>query len=121
MAKRESNKKNNIKKGDKKNDILRSEDIIPPFDKGTAEQQFKQTKDRTKVPKFDLAEEIMAEHRKIIAEKRKSPNQKIEPLRPIEKSKEQIDTKGSSISKTTKENQIIRDIVARDIERLCRI
>ena len=120
MAKREKNRKNNIKNGSKKNDILRSEDIIPPFDKDPEGQQSKQTKNKMDVPKFDLAEEIMAEHRKIASVKRKSPNQKIEPLRPIDKSKGQTDTDSSPISETIEEKQAIRDIVARDIERLSR-
>ncbi len=120
MAERESNKKNNIKKDSKKNDILRSEDIIPPFDKDTEGQQSKRTEGRTDVPKFDLAEEIMAEHRKISSIKRKSPDQKVEPLRPIDKSKGQTDITSSTIPETIEEKQAIRDIVARDIERFCR-
>ncbi len=117
MAKRESNGNNNIKNGSEKNDILRSEDIIPSFDKNPAGQQSKQTKNKTDIPKFDLAEEIMAEHRKIASEKRKSPNQKIEPLRTTDELKSKETTKGPVIEPIAE--QVIKEIVARDIERLC--
>jgi len=117
VAKHESNKENNIKNGSKKNDILRSEDIIPSFDKNPAVQQSKQTKNKTDVPKFDLAEEIMAEHRKIASVKRKSPNQIIEPLRTTDELKSKETTKGPVIEPIAE--QVIKEIVARDIERLC--
>jgi hypothetical protein len=68
------------------------------------------------VPAFDLAEEIMAQQRKITAIKRKSPAAKtngythsrhIEPLH-------------HSVTRDfSRENHLIAEIVARDIKRLC--
>ena len=116
MAK--TNKKNGS--DNDKPDILRAEDIIP-HSNGNDKQSHSPSEDgQPKVPKFDLADEIMAEHRKIASVKRKSPNKIIEPLRPIDTSKGQTDTASNPISETIEEKQAIRDIVARDIERLCR-
>lgn len=120
MAKHKFNKKNDKKNSNEKDDILRSEDIIPPFDKDPASQKIKrpkQTKSRTDVPKFDLAGEIMAEQRKIIGIKRKSPEQKIEPLRTTDELKSKETTKGPVIEPIAE--QVIKEIVARDIERFC--
>jgi hypothetical protein len=71
----------------------------------------------TEIPKFDLAEQILAEQRKISSIKRKGPGRKTEA--PSRKQKIQ------SIGYTTKpppllseQEQIIADIVARDIESL---
>ncbi len=70
-----------------------------------------------KVLKFDLAEEIMSEQRKITAIRRKSPGNKaqIEPL----KSKSGGGDAGKPKPKLPERNQIIAEIVARDIKRLC--
>jgi hypothetical protein len=73
---------------------------------------------QSKIPKFDLANEIMAEHRKRIAKKRMGPADQITPP--------QSNTKEDSASKVTEmtlpENaetdKIITQIVARDIEWL---
>lgn len=70
------------------------------------------------IPEFDLAEQIMARHRRQTAIKRKSPAEKTEinsvPLR----------TEGPAGQKTilspAKYDRIIADIVARDIEKFCR-
>ena len=78
-------------------DILRAHDIIPGGRKHKAEQT-KPAKDtpasseacpersrrdtqqqRVEIPKFDLAEKIMAEQRKVVAIKRKAPSKKTEP------------------------------------------
>ncbi len=103
-----------------KQDILRAEDIIPHSNGNDKQSHLSSQDDQQEILRFDLAEEIMSEHRKIASIKRKSPNLKIEPLRPIDKSREQTDTASSTVSDTTKENRIIRDVVARDIEKLCR-
>lgn len=72
------------------------------------------------IPKFDLAEEIMAEQRKITAVRRKGPGKKAE----TEEVQLQSDLAGYSINQPTaltlEEDKIIAEIVARDIERLCR-
>jgi len=116
MAK--TNKKNGS--DNDKPEILRAEDIIPHSNVNDKQSHSPSQASQPKVPQFDLSEEIMAEHRKIASVKRKSPEQKIEPLRPINKSKGQTETASSSISETIEEKQAIKEIVARDIERLCR-
>ncbi len=70
-----------------------------------------------KVLKFDLAEEIMSEQRKITAIRRKSPGKKaqIEPL----KSKSVGGDTRQPAPKLSEQNQIIAEIVARDIKKLC--
>jgi len=74
----------------------------------------------SEIPKFDLAEQIMAEQRKIAAIRRKGPGKKAETT------KQQY--KVESITHTVKpppmlseQEQIIAEIVARDIEKLYRI
>ena len=72
------------------------------------------------IPRFDLAEEIMAEQRKITAIRRKAPGKKFEaqPERPQAKP---IDyTIELSIPWQAEQDRIIAEIVARDIEELCR-
>ena len=72
------------------------------------------------IPRFDLAEEIMAQHRKATAIKRKSPGKKTE-VRTEKKSYKQKSEAadymaGEEIS--ANEDLIVAEIVARDIERL---
>ena len=72
------------------------------------------------IPKFDLAEEIMAEQRRVTAIKRRGPSQKAE-ARKEEPEVESVDyTVGQPVQASLEEEQIIAEIVARDIERLCR-
>jgi len=69
------------------------------------------------IPKFDLAEQIMAEQRKITAIKRKAPGQKTktpDKRSRIESTDHAIERKWSSSEK----DLIIAEIVARDIEKL---
>jgi len=71
----------------------------------------------TAIPKFDLAEEIMAQQRKIIAAKRKAPgknnNNEQKSAGPL------TDTADKPLAMQPKKYRIIADIVARDIEKLC--
>lgn len=62
----------------------------------------------SEIPKFDLAEQILAEQRKITAIRRKAPGKK--PQAP--------DRQPQSI--LSEQEQIIAEIVARDIEKLYR-
>jgi hypothetical protein len=80
--------------------------------------------EQTEIPRFDLAEEIMAEQRKITAIKRKAPDKKIEyqikariqeqEVKPISHTTEQM------VPSLPEQEKIIAEIVARDIQRLCR-
>ncbi len=103
-----------------KADILRAKDIMPPFNANSAESsEAGGPQQKAEIPKFDLAEEIMAEHRKVTAVKRKSPSQKTESQQqktPTESIRHIIPPRHIS----QKQMQIIAEIVARDIERLCK-
>ena len=71
------------------------------------------------IPKFDLAEQIMAEHRKNTAIRRKGPGKKAKtPKKPHPA--ESIARKVKPRPIVSEPGQIIAEIVARDIERLCR-
>jgi hypothetical protein len=71
------------------------------------------------IPKFDLAEQIMAEQRKITSIRRKAPGQKTK----IPDSQTRIESTGYVVEPTralSKKERIIAEIVARDIEKLYR-
>jgi hypothetical protein len=106
-----------------KKDVLRARDIIPGAEKHdkpdspllpAAEQK------QIEVPRFDLAEEIMANQRKITAIKRKAPGKK----KIVEKVRPQAERLGYTIEPpmpaSPEEDRIIAEIVARDINRMCR-
>ncbi len=72
----------------------------------------------TRIPKFDLADQIMAEQRKNAATRRKGPGRKVdvskhEKLEPIAPAVEPLPI-------SSEEEKIIAEIVARDIQQLCR-
>jgi hypothetical protein len=142
MSKADGNKKAGDTRRRGKGDVLRAEDIIPakggskktktakkktssskkgagpakdmpaePTDKGQKESE---------IPKFDLAEQILAEQRKVASARRKGPGKTVEPARK-EQEAEPVDYLGEQPTPMALERQqIIADIVARDIERLCR-
>ena len=106
-------------------DILRARDIIPDSPKhnevDSAPPPLRAKQEEAKIPRFDLAEEIMAEQRKIAATKRKAPGKKTEA--------ERLEPQAEPVGYTTiepptpaspEQNRIIAEIVARDIERMCR-
>jgi hypothetical protein len=73
----------------------------------------------TGIPKFDLAEEIMAEQRKVAATRRKGPGRKAnavkreipEPAAPV--------PFPEPVRLSSEAEQVIAEIVARDIRQLC--
>ena len=81
-----------------------------------ANKKKKHHREQSEIPKFDLAEEIMAEHRKAASAKRRSPQQK-----PGMQSKPETVRYAVRHTETIplEQKQIIREIVARDIEKLC--
>ena len=122
-----------------KADILRARNVIPPYREKPHEEPkspktsentgepFNSTKPPVKtgyvkpgIPRFDLAEDIMAEQRKVTAVKRKAPGKKPE----AQKHKPEVQPGSFSVELrelcSPQEKQIIAEIVARDIERLCR-
>ena len=118
MVMKKSEKKRQIDKGSgsQKRDVLRAADIVPDGVSGKVKKSVK----ASDIPKFDLAEDIMAQQRKITANRRKSPVQKsvksesvIEPLH-IKRRTAQAQRPGEDVDK------VIAEIVARDIENLCR-
>jgi len=91
-----------------------------PAEKEKPAESVSTQQEKTEIPRFDLAEEIMAEQRKITAIRRKAPSKKFEaqPERPQAKP---IDyTIERSIPWQMEQDQIIAEIVTRDIEKLCR-
>lgn len=109
-----------------KGDAVRAREIIShtplPAERANRKDAAKHRdskEEKTEIPRFDLAEKIMAEQRKISAIRRKAPGQKAE----AERSQLQAEPVGYTIEQPTPEqleqNQIIAEIVARDIKRLC--
>jgi len=107
-------------------DILRAKDIIPgaasPSGKGVS---------NTDIPRFDLAEDIMAEHRRLTAVRRKGPGGP-EPANltpsPAPSACLRKQTEGAVALRPSQSihsfpegfsDPIIAGIVARDIERFC--
>ncbi len=75
--------------------------------------------ERNGIPKFDLAEQIMAEQRKNVSVRRKKPARGPRPVR----RKPEPELIGRTIGLqpvSLGQDQIVADIVAKDIERLCR-
>jgi hypothetical protein len=75
---------------------------------------------KIEIPKFDLAEEIMAEQRKITSIRRKGPSKKVE----TQSREPEAELIGYTIEQPTQalleQEQIVAEIVARDIERMCK-
>ena len=78
------------------------------------------TQHKTEIPQFDLAEQIMAEQRKITAARRTPPEQNKKP--PRDAKQKQQDFRVENKIKTTKPYcmKIVSEIVSRDITRLSR-
>lgn len=96
--------------------VLRAEDILPPYNKSKTDRE--QNPDAG-IPKFNLAEQILAEQRKIASTKRKRSvdndvqDSAVAGNRPL--------TTDNWLLKTPDplQEQIIAEIVAKDIRRLC--
>ena len=127
-----------------KGDVLRAKDIISPYPDNQSQQSesekttnhknpipiktidsrnFSATakgeeQNTTAIPHFDLADEIMAEHRKLTAVKRKAPGKN----NAAQKTKAKV-VQGKYYTESPPPSslynrQIIAEIVARDIEKL---
>lgn len=128
----------------RKEDVLRARDIVPPYNKETPPAQDSPRKvppardvradspaakeHGGEIPKFDLAEQILAEQRKITAVKRKAPDKgirgqapgkKAEPVTTQTEPESAIHFSMQPSQTLSEQDQIIADIVARDIRRLC--
>jgi hypothetical protein len=106
-------------------DVLRIKDIIPGAPGAGANEGANQVD----IPRFDLAQDIMVEQRRLTAIRRKGPD----GIAPVSSIQPQIstdlpsllDTRYSQsniehrVSRIADWDPIIADIVAKDIERLC--
>ena len=102
-------------------DVLRAKDIIP----GALRSEIA-NEGGSDIPQFDLAQDIMAEHRRLTASHRKNPSSTTERVSRIENQESNIEHRTPSIEFTSHAQHplwewdpIIADIVTRDIERLC--
>lgn len=140
------NEADKYKAGDAGGDnVLRARDIVPSFSdnagKGVKDASIPGKKEEKKssgntnpipiettggkdekarIPRFDLAEQIMAQQRKITAIRRKPPGEKAEAQRSELSHQLTGRRMGEAVSQTPEEKEIIARIVARDIARLCR-
>ncbi len=105
-------------------DILRAKDIIP----GGSVSSDGGGVSNTDIPRFNLADDIMAEHRKLTAGRRKGPgtSSRPEPIpvkppsEPVPDRKPILSRYGFSNGFKTSGDPIIADIVSKDIDRMCR-
>ena len=112
-----------------KEDVLRSSDIIPPFNKQLHKVSISQNSGectenaepkKNEIPKFDLAEQILAEQRKTTAIRRKAPGGKSAVQAAESQNKTTSRTGEMQTPPLSEQQQIIAEIVEKDIERLCR-
>jgi hypothetical protein len=101
-------------------DILRAKDIIPGFAPAGKDEGV----NNTDIPRFDLAEDIMAEHRRLTTGRRKGPPGPAPAnLTPVPRPSPlpvALRSYGFSEGINALSDPVIADIVARDIEGLCR-
>jgi len=117
----DNNDKNNANRKQTRGRIFRAKDIIPGASKSNSEktvQGNKSTEQAPNIPKFDLADEIMAKHREITAIRRKAPGKKADAQHLEQQAKSDVDTIEQPITSPLEE-QIIADIVERDIRKFC--
>ena len=115
MSKVDNNKRDD-------DDVLRAGDIIPPYKVKPAQASASQAESREhEVPRFNLAEEIMAEQRKVAAVKRKAPGRNsVIPIRPQGKTESVRHAVMPPNTLLFNQQQVIMDIVARDIAQMRR-
>ena len=110
--------------------ILRAKDIIPPYNQNPLNlDNVDNTSSDFDIPKFDLAEQILAQQRKLSAEKRKSPACGVRS-RTAQKIGVSVHQQNPSLAirsdfppdvlSVQQDFIIIKDIVKRDIEKICR-
>ena len=102
-----------------KDDILRASEAVRPIDTG---KTIEPEEPETVIPKFELHKQILGQERKISASVRKAPGQKKqEPESQVRLGLvPDADSRQKSNEKENETEHIISEIVARDIERLCR-
>ena len=108
-----------------KPDILRAIDIIPVSSEAGEKKEKLQAlrsvdKQQYQIPKFNLAEEIMAEQRKTASNTRKAPGKKSEIPRGQSLEQQISPAIERPLTTPSQEDQIIKEIVAKDIEAMYR-
>ena len=106
----EQDKRDDTYKSKRKPDILRAKDIIPVRSRPAGENE---NVNQVDIPRFDLANDIMAQQRRHTAFHRKGPSSV------FRSPSSDFGQPFSAQSYTSRWDPIIADIVARDIERLC--
>lgn len=116
MSKVDNNKRDD-------DDVLRAGDIIPPYKVQPAQNSASSMEQREKheIPRFNLAEEIMAEQRKVAAVKRKAPSRNgVIPIRPQSRTESVRHMVMPPTMLLFDQQQAITEIVARDIAQMRR-
>ncbi len=72
----------------------------------------------SEIPQFDLAEQIMAEQRKVAATRRKGPAKRVDAAK--QEKSEPMAPSVEMFRPPSEEEEVIAEIVARDIQQLCR-
>ncbi len=97
--------------------VLRAEDILPPYNKSSAGQE---QNPQAQIPQFNLAEQILAEQRKVTATRRRRPaDSSSAAVRATSQDSYSSGYIFNLLPKDPLEEQIIAEIVAKDIRHLC--
>lgn len=88
-----------------------------PFLNSSSIERENAMREINEIPTFDLAEQIMAEHRKVTAVKRKGPGKLARP--PKKQHPAELVARNVVPGAVSGPEQVIAEIVARDIENLC--
>lgn len=100
--------------------VLRAEDILPPFNKSATGQG---QNPQAQIPQFNLAEQILAEQRKVTATRRKRTNPDLRQQTTDNNLQTKNNLKswvlGLEPNRDPLQERIITEIVARDIRQLC--
>lgn len=102
------------------NDVQETRQKRAASEKEKPTEPAKKQHGQNEIPQFDLAEEIMAEQRRISAIRRKAPGTKVVPEKREQETKPVGRTTGQPQPIKPDQEKIIAEIVARDIESLCR-
>ena len=102
-----------------KDDIIRANEAVRPIDTG---ETIEPEEPEKVIPKFELHKQILGQERKISAAVRKPPGQKQQQAESKARSGliPDADSRQNSNKNENNTEHIISEIVARDIERLCR-
>jgi hypothetical protein len=109
-----------VSKGNGRNQSDDDEPTRPENEMNSRPAEFEDAMDKaTDIPKFDLAEQIMAEQRKVAATRRKGPGKRVDAPK-----RQRLEPVGPAVVEpspvSSEEEKVIAEIVARDIQDLCR-